>query len=193
MLLLITHSSDWPPSCTSGRHGARLSEVLIRRSPEGVHLGHAVRHAPHHGSGCHGSPHPRHPDGRARHRDRVNPVRTFEYSVGGVTMKVPTGCMFTHIIRGSGRRITYQNAGVDCAFVGALSTGFCNWRIHRIPSGCRTLPRARDAPTVEVWASGALGEAWLAAGMAEHEPERMLFLGGGAGPRHISRHTGSSR
>lgn len=46
-------------------------------------------------------------------------MRTFEYSVGGVTMKVPTGCMFTHAIRGSGRRITYQNAGVDCAFVGA--------------------------------------------------------------------------
>ena len=57
------------------------------------------------------------------------PVRTFEYSVGGVTMKVPTGCMFTHIIRGTGRKITYQNAGVDCAFVGALSSGFCNWRI----------------------------------------------------------------
>ncbi|MFI2434306.1 hypothetical protein [Streptomyces sp. NPDC018693] len=57
------------------------------------------------------------------------PVRTFEYSVGGMTMKVPTGCMFTHIIRGSGKKITYQNAGVDCGFVGALSAGFCNWRI----------------------------------------------------------------
>ncbi len=57
------------------------------------------------------------------------PVRTFEYTVGGMTMKVPTGCMFTHIIRGGGRKITYQNAGVDCAFVGALSSGFCNWRI----------------------------------------------------------------
>jgi hypothetical protein len=44
-------------------------------------------------------------------------------------VKVPTGCMFTHVIRGSGRRITYQNAGVDCAFVAALSSGFCNWRI----------------------------------------------------------------
>lgn len=40
-------------------------------------------------------------------------MRTFEYSFGGVTMKVPTGCMFTHIIRGSGRKITYQNAGVE--------------------------------------------------------------------------------
>ncbi|MFF9057882.1 hypothetical protein ACF09K_04110 [Streptomyces sp. NPDC014882] len=57
------------------------------------------------------------------------PVQTFQYSVGGMTMKIPTGCMFTHIIRGSGRKITYQNAGVDCAFVGALSSGFCNWRI----------------------------------------------------------------
>ncbi|WP_307825161.1 hypothetical protein [Streptomyces sp. M2CJ-2] len=57
------------------------------------------------------------------------PVRTFEYNVGGVTMKIPTGCMFTHAVRGSGKKITYQNAGVDCAFVGALSSGFCNWRI----------------------------------------------------------------
>lgn len=57
------------------------------------------------------------------------PVRTFQYSLGGATVKIPTGCMFTHIIRGEGRRITYQNAGVDCAFVAALSTGFCNWRI----------------------------------------------------------------
>ncbi|WP_230528517.1 hypothetical protein [Streptomyces coeruleorubidus] len=57
------------------------------------------------------------------------PVRTFSYSVGGMTMKVPTGCMFTHIIRGGGKKITYQNAGVDCAFAAALGSGFCNWRI----------------------------------------------------------------
>lgn len=57
------------------------------------------------------------------------PVRTFEYSVGGMAMKVPTGCMFTHIIRGGGRKITSQNAGVDCGFVAALGSGFCNWRI----------------------------------------------------------------
>ncbi|MEV7541328.1 hypothetical protein [Streptomyces sp. NPDC089915] len=57
------------------------------------------------------------------------PVATFDYQVGGVTMKVPTGCMFTHIIRGEGKKITYQNAGVDCGFVGALHSGFCNWRI----------------------------------------------------------------
>jgi hypothetical protein len=57
------------------------------------------------------------------------PVQTFSYSVGGMTMKIPTGCMFTHIIRGSGKKITYQNAGVDCAFVAALNSGFCNWRI----------------------------------------------------------------
>ncbi|SMF62956.1 hypothetical protein SAMN02745830_04861 [Streptomyces sp. Amel2xC10] len=44
-------------------------------------------------------------------------------------MKVPTGCLFTHVIRGSGKEITYENAGVDCAYVGALSSGFCNWRI----------------------------------------------------------------
>ena len=44
-------------------------------------------------------------------------------------MKIPTGCLFTHIIRGGGEKITYQNADVDCAFVGALSSGFCTWRI----------------------------------------------------------------
>ncbi|WP_247613249.1 hypothetical protein [Streptomyces galbus] len=90
------------------------------------------------------------------------PVRTFEYSVGGMTMKVPTGCMFTHAIRGSGKRITYQNAGVDCAFVGALSTGFCNWRIDftyadtdnrtyrtsrgRTHSECRIDPMRNNSP-----------------------------------------------
>jgi hypothetical protein len=57
------------------------------------------------------------------------PVATFNYQVGGVTMKIPTGCAFTHIIRGDGKSITYQNAGVDCGFVGALNSGFCNWRI----------------------------------------------------------------
>ncbi|MEU0184568.1 hypothetical protein ABZ312_25825 [Streptomyces sp. NPDC006207] len=59
----------------------------------------------------------------------TTPVSTFEYSVGGATVKIPTGCTFTHIVRGSGRRITYQNAGVDCAFAAALTRGFCNWRI----------------------------------------------------------------
>lgn len=57
------------------------------------------------------------------------PVHTFEYSVGGATMKVPSGCMFSHVIRGDGKKITYQNAGVDCGFVAALGSGFCNWRI----------------------------------------------------------------
>ncbi|MFJ4877893.1 hypothetical protein ACIP93_22135 [Streptomyces sp. NPDC088745] len=56
-------------------------------------------------------------------------VNTFTYTVGGAAVKVPTGCFFTHIIKGSGKRIEYQNAGVDCGFVAALGPGFCNWRI----------------------------------------------------------------
>lgn len=44
-------------------------------------------------------------------------------------MKIPTGCMFTHVICSSGKRMTYQNADVDCAFAAALCTDFCNWRI----------------------------------------------------------------
>ncbi|MCX4527259.1 MULTISPECIES: hypothetical protein [unclassified Streptomyces] len=90
------------------------------------------------------------------------PVATFDYPIGGVTMKVPTGCMFTHIIRGEGRKITYQNAGVDCGFVGALNAGFCNWRIdftyadtnnktYRTSSGkthteCEIHPMRNNAP-----------------------------------------------
>ncbi len=77
-------------------------------------------------------------------------------------MKVPTGCLFTHIIRGSGKEITYENAGVDCAYVGALSSGFCNWRIdftyahtenktHRTSRGrthpeCKIDPMRNNAP-----------------------------------------------
>ncbi|MEW2410606.1 hypothetical protein [Streptomyces griseoviridis] len=56
-------------------------------------------------------------------------MQTFEYSVGGASLKIPTGCFFTHVIRGQGRKISYQNAGVDCGFVAALGSGFCNWRI----------------------------------------------------------------
>ncbi len=90
------------------------------------------------------------------------PVASFDYQVGGVTMKVPTGCMFTHIIRGEGKNITYQNAGVDCGFVGALNAGFCNWRIDftyadtgnktyrtsrgRTHSECKIDPMRNNAP-----------------------------------------------
>ncbi|MGW7415762.1 hypothetical protein [Streptomyces sp. NPDC054863] len=56
-------------------------------------------------------------------------VNSFSYTAGGATVKVPTGCFFTHIIKGSGKRIQHQNAGVDCGFVAALGPGFCNWRI----------------------------------------------------------------
>jgi len=38
-------------------------------------------------------------------------------------------CLSTHVVRGGGKSVAHQNAGVDCAFVGALSSGFCNWRI----------------------------------------------------------------
>jgi len=89
-------------------------------------------------------------------------VATFDYNIGGATVKVPTGCTFTHIVRGEGRRITYQNAGVDCAFAAALTRGFCNWRIdftyadtsnktYRISRGnthaeCKIDPMRNNAP-----------------------------------------------
>jgi hypothetical protein len=45
----------------------------------------------------------------------------------------------------------------------------------RVLREARTLRLAdEDVLAVEAWASGCLGEAWLAAGMTEREPERML-------------------
>jgi hypothetical protein len=94
----------------------------------------------------------------------TTPVATFDYAIGGATVKVPTGCAFTHIIRGAGKTIRYQNAGVDCAFVAALTRGFCNWRIDftyadtnnkmystsrgKTHAECRIDPMRNNAPQV---------------------------------------------
>ncbi|MFF4143519.1 hypothetical protein ACFY0A_19360 [Streptomyces sp. NPDC001698] len=43
-------------------------------------------------------------------------------------MKVPTGCVFTHIIRGGAHRITCQNAGVDFTYA---DTGNRTYRTSR--------------------------------------------------------------
>jgi hypothetical protein len=57
------------------------------------------------------------------------PVGSFEYSHAGVTIKVPIGCFLTHVIRGDDRRVSDENAGIDCAGAGTWGGGFCNWRI----------------------------------------------------------------
>ncbi|MGI5485006.1 hypothetical protein [Streptomyces lavendofoliae] len=59
-----------------------------------------------------------------------SPVETFSYQVGGLTLSIPTGCALTHAIRGGGRSITNQNAGVDCVGPAALASKFCNTRIE---------------------------------------------------------------
>ncbi|MBP5878505.1 hypothetical protein F3K20_30975 [Streptomyces scabiei] len=56
-------------------------------------------------------------------------VGTFDYDVRGVGVRVPVGCFLTHTMDGSGRRITGQSAGVDCAGLAATFSRFCNWRI----------------------------------------------------------------
>ncbi|MFI8193113.1 hypothetical protein ACIF8T_30805 [Streptomyces sp. NPDC085946] len=56
-------------------------------------------------------------------------IGTFEYDVRGMGVKVPVGCFFTHSIKGSGKRIESQLAGVDCAGLAAAFSSFCNWRI----------------------------------------------------------------
>ncbi|MBQ1092468.1 hypothetical protein KBY47_25595 [Streptomyces sp. B93] len=59
----------------------------------------------------------------------TTPLGTFDYDVRGAVVRVPTGCFLTHTIKGSGKRINDQFAGVDCAGLAATFTQFCNWRI----------------------------------------------------------------
>ncbi|WP_228313065.1 hypothetical protein [Streptomyces fungicidicus] len=56
-------------------------------------------------------------------------IGSFTYEVRGATVKVPVGCFLTHAVKGSGKRITSQLAGVDCVGVAATFSQFCNWRI----------------------------------------------------------------
>ncbi|MGH4033501.1 hypothetical protein ACQB60_31725 [Actinomycetota bacterium Odt1-20B] len=54
----------------------------------------------------------------------------FSYSHGGVTIKVPSGCFLTHAIKGSGKKVNSQIAGIDCVGVAALGSRFCNSRLE---------------------------------------------------------------
>lgn len=74
--------------------------------------------------------------------------------------------MFTHIIRSGGRKITYQNAGVDCAFVGALSSGFCNWRIDFIESFMVEQQDGQNSVRVQEARRRQVGFAAFVAGVA---------------------------
>ncbi|MER6343962.1 hypothetical protein ACWC10_14560 [Streptomyces sp. NPDC001595] len=56
-------------------------------------------------------------------------IGSFSYDLHGVGVKVPVGCFLTHSIKGSGKRITSQFAGVDCAGLAATFSQFCNWRM----------------------------------------------------------------
>ncbi|MFG2512106.1 hypothetical protein [Streptomyces sp. NPDC048584] len=56
-------------------------------------------------------------------------IGSFTYEVRGAAVKIPVGCFLTHAVKGSGKRITKQFAGVDCVGVAATFSKFCNWRI----------------------------------------------------------------
>lgn len=56
-------------------------------------------------------------------------IGSFTYDLRGAAVKVPVGCFLTHTIKGSGKKITSQFAGVDCMGVAATFSQFCNWRI----------------------------------------------------------------
>lgn len=56
-------------------------------------------------------------------------IGSFDYDLRGAGVRVPTGCFLTHTIKGSGKRITSQFAGADCAGLAVTFTKFCNWRI----------------------------------------------------------------
>jgi hypothetical protein len=59
-------------------------------------------------------------------------IATFTYQFNGLTIKIPTGCFFTHTIKGANTRVTYQAAGTDCAGPASFGPGFCNYRIDFI-------------------------------------------------------------
>ncbi|MEW2409857.1 hypothetical protein ACIQKE_26105 [Streptomyces griseoviridis] len=59
----------------------------------------------------------------------TSPLATFSYDLHGVGVTVPTGCFLTHSIKGTGKRISRQLAGVDCVGLAATFSSFCNWRI----------------------------------------------------------------
>lgn len=67
---------------------------------------------------------------RVRSAGGSTAVETFSYTIGGATINVPTGCFLTHVIKGSGRKITNQIAGVDCVGPAALVSRFCNVRLE---------------------------------------------------------------
>ncbi|MFJ4469245.1 hypothetical protein ACIP2X_17375 [Streptomyces sp. NPDC089424] len=56
-------------------------------------------------------------------------IGSFDYDLRGAGVRVPTGCFLSHTIKGSGKRITSQFAGADCAGLAVTFTKFCNWRI----------------------------------------------------------------
>ncbi|AZM59967.1 MULTISPECIES: hypothetical protein [unclassified Streptomyces] len=74
-------------------------------------------------------------------------ISSFDYAVRGATIKVPVGCFLTHTIKGSGKRITSEFAGVDCMGVAATFSRFCNWRIDfaYADTGNRTYLTSRGA------------------------------------------------
>ncbi|MBB1255732.1 hypothetical protein [Streptomyces alkaliterrae] len=57
-------------------------------------------------------------------------IGVFSYSHGGLTIKVPSGCFLTHSIKGSGKKVDRQIAGVDCVGPAALGARFCNTRLE---------------------------------------------------------------
>ncbi|MFE9564105.1 hypothetical protein ACFYM0_23690 [Streptomyces sp. NPDC006487] len=85
------------------------------------------------------------------------PVTGFDYQVGGVTMKVPTGCMFTHIVRGDGKatarrsltRTPASTAGSSAPSTPASATG-ASTSPTRTPTTRPTAPPAARRTECEI-------------------------------------------
>ncbi len=59
----------------------------------------------------------------------TQPIGSFNYSLGPVTVKVPAGCFLTHIITGGGVQVNRDRAGVDCVGLAATNPSlFCNYQ-----------------------------------------------------------------
>lgn len=57
------------------------------------------------------------------------PVQTFKFTFQGAEFNIPGGALFAHSIKGNGRRVDSESAGVEFGARAANEWKFCNWRI----------------------------------------------------------------
>jgi len=77
----------------------------------------------------------------------TSPVGTFQYSYGGVTINVPTGCFLNMSVFGTGLHLDSTEANVDCIGPAAIVPLFCNWRgVYKFYNASNVLYASQTKP-----------------------------------------------